>query len=104
MEHDEPDWLKEFEVRFDEAMAQSDALGDGVHEGKIFAVRVPDGCAYYQVVRVNKKTARITWRKDLTLDAYKDAVLQDGGSFDIGRIRAIVRLGEYWRRLRREKR
>jgi len=104
MEYEKPTWLKEFETRFEEAMAKSDALGDGIHEGKIFSVQVADGYSYYQVVRVNKKTVRVIWRKDLSLDGYKDAVLQDGGSFEIGRIRAIVRLEDYWRGLRQGKR
>jgi len=104
MEHDKPDWLKEFEARFDEAMKESDRLPDGVHEGKILSILVADAYAYYEITTVNKKSVRIVLRKDLSLDGYKDAVLRDGGSFDIGRIRAIVRLGDYWRRLRQQRR
>jgi len=98
MENKKPEWLKEFEARFDKAMKESDRLPDGVHEGKILSIQVADGYAYYEITRVNKKSVRVTWRKDLSSDGYKDAVLRDGGSFEIGRIRAIVRLEDYWRR------
>jgi len=103
MDYEKPDWLKEYEARFEAAMAKSDALPDGLHVGKIVSTRVADGHAYYQIVKVNKKSVRVIWRRDLALDGWKDAVLQDGGSFEKSRIEPMVRLGDYWRRLQKRK-
>ena len=60
-------WNKHFEAE----IAKSAALPKGVVVGKVFGIGVADGYAYYEVVRVNKKTVRIKWREDITLDSYQ---------------------------------
>jgi dienelactone hydrolase len=49
------------ERQFDEAMKLSDTL-TGVKPGKLFAVGVADGAAYYVVTKVTKNKATVEWR------------------------------------------
>ena len=76
------DMFEKFDEHFKAEMAKSKAQGPGMVVGKIFNIGVADGYAYYEVVRVNKKTVRIKWRKDLCLDEYCYYGWGEGGSFD----------------------
>lgn len=62
---------------------------DRVCKGDLFTVGVADGCAYYVVVRVNKKSIRVEWR-GFCPDHYVDSVLGYGGSFPRERIERLV--------------
>lgn len=75
-------WYEKFEKHFKAAIEKSIALGTDLVVGKIFSIGVADGYAYYEVVRVNKKTVRIKWRKDLCLDEYCYYGWGGGGTFD----------------------
>jgi len=44
------------------ALTYSRSLPAGMHVGKMFTTPVGDGCAYYVVTKVNKKTVDIEWR------------------------------------------
>ena len=85
------DYFEKFDKHFNAEMAKSTALGPGLVLGKIFSIGVADGYAYYEVVRVNKKTVRIKWRKDLCLDDYQYFGWGEGGLVDIGLIEQRVR-------------
>ena len=84
------DYFEEFDKRFKEEMAKSDALPKGLVPGKIFSISVADGYAYYEVVKVNKRTVRIKWRKDLCPDEYCYYGWGAGGSFPISLIEPLV--------------
>lgn len=74
---------------FVEAQKRSDDLGNGLEPGKLFYIGVADGQAYYEVVKVNKKTVRIEWR-GYCGDRYTDAILEWGGSYPIETIEKLV--------------
>jgi len=61
---------------------KSDEAGEGLVKDKMFTVPVADGCAYYVVTKVNKKTCNIEWR-GFCLDQWHDGTLGWGGSFPI---------------------
>ena len=86
-------WEKEFDANFEKAMAESRALPKGLVPGKLLRIGVADGYAWYQVVKVNKKTVRIKWRKDLCCDEYQYYGWGVGGSFPISLIEPLI-LGE----------
>ena len=58
--------------------------------GKLFSVGVGDGCAFYVVTRVTKKTATVEWR-GYHMDRWYDQVLGGGGTFPIDCIEPLVR-------------
>ena len=84
---------KEFDENFEAEMAKSKALPKGLVPGKIFQIGVADGYAYYEVVKVNKRTVKIKWRKDLCCDEYQYYGWGTGGSFPISLIEPLI-LGE----------
>jgi len=61
--------------------------------GKMFSVGVADGCAYYVVVKENKKSLKIEWR-GFQGDRYTDAMMQWGGTFPKDRIEQLIRRQE----------
>jgi hypothetical protein len=62
------------------AIAYSNSLPDGAHNGKLFSVGVADGQAWYVVTKVNKKSVKVEWR-GFCPDNYSDQVLGMGGTF-----------------------
>ena len=72
------------------AKGRSDALPEGLHPGKLFSVPVGDGCAYYVVKKVNKKTVDIEWR-GYSLDRWVDFRFSIGGREQRDVIEALVR-------------
>ena len=90
MDFSNSNWLEDFNKLMDADMAKSDALGDGVIVGKIFSLPVADGSAYYKVVKVNKRTARVEWLKELSLDDYQDRMLGDKGTVQISKIEPML--------------
>ena len=86
--------MKKFNDHFTEEMKKSKTLPKGLTLGKIFSIPVADNYAYYEVVRVNKRTVKIKCRKDLSPDGYMDMILGMGGSFDKKRIKTIVECQE----------
>jgi hypothetical protein len=93
------EYLKQWNLWFNEQMSESDALPDGVQVGKIFSTQVADGYAYYEIVRVNKKTVRLKWRKELSPDGWNDAVLGQGGSFPKDSIANIIAQADAMKRI-----
>ena len=66
-------------------------VGRGVVKGKIFGIGVADGDAYYEITKVNKKTVRIQWRKDLSDEGtYQDVVLGEGGNATMAIIKPLI--------------
>lgn len=81
---------EEWQKNFDKEIAKAAQLPPGLCAGKLFSIPVADGEAYYEVVKVFKKTVRIKWRQDLSLDDYRDWMLEDGGSFPRNKIEPLV--------------
>lgn len=67
------------EAQLAEAEARSDAI-DGLGVGKMFTVGVADGCAFYVVTKVNKKTVDVEWR-GYHPDRWTDQMMGFGGRF-----------------------
>ena len=65
---------------YKEHMRVSEEAGEGIHKGKMFSVGVADGCAFYVITKVNKKSVRIEWR-GFHPDNWVDQTLGYGGSF-----------------------
>lgn len=84
------DYFDKFDKHFEEEIAKSDTLPKGLVPGKIFQIGVADGYAYYEVVKVNKKTVKIKWKKDLCCDEYQYYGWGVGGSFPISLIEPLV--------------
>jgi hypothetical protein len=63
------------------AFEESAARGKGLLVGKLFRTQVADGYAVYQVVKINKSSVKVKWRKDLALDGWQDQTLGAGGTF-----------------------
>jgi hypothetical protein len=82
--------FEEYNKIFKEAMDKSRALGKGIQVGKIFGISVADGKAWYEIVKIGKKTVKVKWRKDLTLDGYKDWNLGEGGTVKISVVSPII--------------
>jgi hypothetical protein len=80
------------------AKGKSDALPPGLHPGKMFHVPVGDGCAYYVVTKVNKKTVDIEWR-GYSLDRWVDFRYGVGGREKRDVIEALVRREDAMRAL-----
>jgi hypothetical protein len=93
------EYLKQWDLWFKEQTAASDALPEGLQVGKIFSTQVADGYAYYEIVRINKKTVRLKWRKELSPDGWNDAVLGQGGSFPKSSIHNIISQADVWKRI-----
>jgi hypothetical protein len=81
--------MEKFDKHFSAEMVKSKAL-KGLQIGKIFSVGVADGYAYYEIVKINKRTVQLRWRKDLCLDEYMDRILGEGGSFSRNIIESII--------------
>ena len=96
-------WCEQFDTFLDEAMAQSDALGDGVKVGKIFSVSVADGSAYYMVTKVNKLTARVKWIRALSIDEYQDWNLGKSGSLQIAKLAPMLAYDTRLRQMMRDR-
>jgi len=62
----------------DAAHTYARSLPDGVHVGKMLTVPVGDGCAFYVVTKVNKKTVDIEWR-GFSPDRWVDFRFRGGG-------------------------
>lgn len=93
-----PDLQKQIDA-IDKAFKQSNELPEGIYPGKLFRCQVADGYAVYQVLKVNKKTVQVVWRKDLTIDEWQDSVLGAGGTFPIVPIEKLVRWEEALRKI-----
>lgn len=94
---------KEEEKHFEVEIAKSNALPEGVVVGKLVNTPVADGYAWYEVVKVGKKTVKLKWRPDLCPDKWRDAVLGEGGSFPLQSIARIVNFREGMRKLFSQK-
>ena len=103
MDFSNPNWLEDYNKKLDEMLSASDALGEGVVKGKIFSVPVADGCAYYKVVRVNKKSAKVEWVEELALDGYTDFMIGMGGTLPMDKIASTLAYQENIRRITRER-
>ena len=97
------EYIEQWDLWFNEQMAASNALPDGLQVGKIFSTQVADGYAYYEIVRVNKQTVRLKWRKELSPDGWNDAVLGQGGSFPKHSIEHIIDSADAWKRILSKK-
>ena len=76
---------------------KSDEAGEGLVKDKMFTVPVADGCAYYVVTKVNKKTCQVEWR-GFSLDRYSDHHFGMGGKYPIADIaRYVRRIGAFRR-------
>lgn len=87
------DWkqrMEEERKHFDAEWAKSKALPEGLQVGKLFRTQVADGYAYYEVVKINKRTVRIKWREDLCADKWQDQILGAGGSFATNVIEPLI--------------
>lgn len=51
---------------------------------------VADGKAWYQVTKVNKKTATVTWCDGICLDNYQDGILGDEATLPIDMVTRLV--------------
>jgi len=86
-----PDEMHKFvEAELEKAQAASDAL-TGLVPGKLFALGVGDGHAWYVVTKVSKTRCAIEWR-GFCIDRYTDHILGWGGSFQRSIIERLVRL------------
>lgn len=74
---------------FKDAANLSDQLGDKVTVGKLFALGVADGCAWYIVTKVNRKTCVVEWR-GFELDRYTDRWLGYGKKINITDVQPYV--------------
>ena len=72
------------------ALEISDKAGPGLQVGKLFAVGVADGTAWYVVTQVNKRNCNIEWR-GYDFDRYRDQVLGWGGNIPKKNIEHLVR-------------
>lgn len=88
-------WLKHFKAE----IAKSEALPDGLQVGKIFGIPVADGAAHYEITKINKRTVRVKWREDLSLDDYKDMICGDIATIPKDRIEVTVRLDDAMREI-----
>jgi len=70
------DWQ---EKQLEAALDKSDTL-HGLQKGKLFSIGVADGCAWYEVVKVNKRTVAVEFR-GYNPDRYLAPVLGSGGKF-----------------------
>jgi hypothetical protein len=102
MDFSSPNWLKDYQNLIETEMAKSDALGPGVKIGRIFSIAVADGSAYYKVVKVNKRTARVKWIEELALDGYRDMILGYEGSIQLSRLEPILSYDAMLRRIMRD--
>ena len=93
-----PDLQKQIDD-IDAAFKQSMALPEGLCPGKLFRCQVADGYSVYQVLKVNKKTVQIVWRKDLTIDGWTDNILGEGGTFPLSPIESAIQREEGLRKL-----
>ena len=84
------DWYTQWEAHFNEEMAKQKELPEGLTVGKFFRIQVADGYAFYEVTKINKRTVRVKWRKDLSCDGYRDVVLGAGGSCNIELARTLI--------------
>jgi len=99
-EHD-PETHMSIETEYDryindaykEHMKASKEAGKGLQKDKMFTVGVGDGCAFYVITKVNKKSVRIEWR-GFCPDHYVDMTLGYGGSFPKHCIEPHVGWGE----------
>jgi hypothetical protein len=95
---DNPDEYDAYvQKEFEKAEAKS-AKATGL-TGKLFSVGVADGCAYYVIVKENKKTVKVEWRGYLNGDRYTDTMMQWGGTVSKDRVEDIIRWQEGLRAL-----
>jgi len=86
------------EDEYHKAKDFAERLPDGLHVGKLLSVPVGDGCAFYVVTKVNKKTVDIEWR-GFSPDRWVDFRFGDGGREKREIIEALVRREDGMRRL-----
>ncbi len=84
------EYNKYLDAELEKAQRVSDRAGNGLRVGKLIAVGVADGSAWYVVTKVNKTTACIEWR-GFCPDRWHDQVLGWGGSFPKRRIESLCR-------------
>lgn len=89
-----PPYLKEQCIKIDEEFEKSQKLPKGLVIGKLFQIPVADGKAVYQVETINKRTVKVKWRKDLSLDGYSDLMLGSGGTVPKVTIESLIKREE----------
>lgn len=77
---------------FDKAKKLSASL-KGLKPGKMFAVGVADGAAYYVVTEVGKKTCKVEWR-GFCPDRWHCQILGAGGAFPVSAIKPQIQREE----------
>lgn len=89
--HWDPDNLDEYDqhIENESQKHKARAAASTTLKDKIFHVGVADGCASYVIVKENKKTVKVEWR-NFGGDAYYDAFMGMGGTFDKSRIEPFV--------------
>jgi hypothetical protein len=87
----------DIEEAYSSAREFSNSLPDGVHVGKLFALPVGDGHAFYVVTKVNKKTVDIEWR-GFSSDRWTDFTLGEGGREKRELIERLVRREDFIRK------
>lgn len=66
----DPDTLMSIDTEYDRhlndaykaAIKRHNKAGNGVQKGKLCTLPVADGMAFYEIIKVNKKTCRVEWR------------------------------------------
>jgi hypothetical protein len=86
------------EDEYHKAKDFAESLPEGLHVGKLLSVPVGDGCAFYVVIKVNKKTVDIEWR-GFSADRWIDFRFGSGGREPRDVIEAMVRREDGMRRL-----
>ena len=86
------------EDEYHKAKDFAESRPDGLHVGKLLSVPVGDGCAFYVVTKVNKKTVDIEWR-GFSPDRWIDFRFGMGGREKRDVIEALVRREDAYRRI-----
>jgi len=97
---DSPIWNKELDTwienEYDEFVTREFYKARDLSEslqkldvGSLFSVPITDGCAWYVVTKLNKKTCQIEWR-GFSLDRWVDNVFGYGGTFPLDLVTRFV--------------
>lgn len=89
------EYHKFVEAVFEQARKRAADLPEGLHAGKLFTTSVGDGCAYYVIAKVNKKTVKIEWR-GFSADRWIDRQFGWGGDFPRHMIERLVKANDFW--------
>jgi hypothetical protein len=77
------------DAEYKKAKNVSAAAGPGVKVGKLFSTPVGDGCAFYIVTKVNKKTCKVEWRS-FQGDRYIDRHFGYGATVPISQVETFI--------------